>query len=185
MKKNKITEITDWTKWGYENNAPMTLLKMGFMHSLTISVFVVLMSVFLTIMKYSAWQDIVFILVVITFTTGLFLLFSTIPFALLHGLHYKVFKKLLLSKKLEQLIIIAWSILFTHYLMVYYLIDFLFFNLKFKLSTIEITVLSSSYLVGLMVSFFVFNKKFYEKKKIDDRNINLWKKYVPLNKNYF
>ena len=108
---NKI----EWEKWGYENNAPMALIKTGFNHALVMSSAVILMSILFAMKNYEGIEKLFYFSILTLLTTSLFFLISLVPFILMHGLHYKIFKKVLLYKKLEYSILIAWLIMFTHF----------------------------------------------------------------------
>ncbi len=178
---NKI----EWEKWGYENNAPMALIKTGFNHALVMSLAVILMSIVFAMRNYEGMEKFFYFSILTLLTTSMFFVISLVPFILMHGLHYKIFKKVLLYKKLEYSILIAWLIVFTHFSIFYYSIDYLVFKFNLVASAIEYTFLFTGYIVGLLVSFKIFHKDFYIKSKIITEDVNVWKKHISKEENYF
>jgi len=174
----------NWEKWHYENNAPITLIKMGLNHALTMCLAILVMSFIFAAINYDDLEKIFYFSSLTLMTTSVFLFLSIIPLILLHGFHYKLFKKILLCNKLEYSVIVAWTIIFSHFFIIYSSIDYLIFNFNLYISAIQSTFLFSSYLFGLILSFSTFQKYFYKKNK-PENNKNIWKKFLSKEDKYF
>lgn len=177
-------EKFNWKKWGYENNAPMALMKSGFNHAIIASLIIVFTSIFAETLKSPNLQNLLYFSVLNLLTTVVFFFLSIIPLTLFYGIHYKIFKKILLENKLEYSALIAWVILFVHFLMIYYSIDYFLIDLKIKISTLEYTYLSAAYIFGLIFGIKTFYGDFYKEKKIQVNEYD-WKSELDKERKYF
>jgi hypothetical protein len=176
----------DWLKWHYENNGPYAVIKTGFSHALYMSVAMLFFSIFVGIGSHLGDYEKIFYFSLITFfTTSIFFLFITIPLILIHAVHYKIFKKILLENKLEKSILICLFLVFIHFLIVYSSIDFITLNLKVILPPIEFTFLVFSYILGLIKGFTIFHGEFYKTLNPQKQDSEIWRSHITKEENYF
>lgn len=174
-----------WLKWNYGNNAPFCIIKSGFNHALYMSAAIFVFSLFVGIGTYNSYEKFFFFSLLTLFTTSVFLLFSIIPIILIHALHYKIFKKILLENKVEKSIVVALGLILVHFCLIYFSVDFIIFNLNITLPAIEFSFLSFSYILGLVKGFLTFQQDFYKILNQNDTATVTWNPHTNDQKKYF
>lgn len=177
----------NWLKWNYENNGPFAVIKTGVSHAIYWGVAIFIFSIFVEIGKFSGFERLAYFSFVTIFTTSLFLCVVVAPLILIHAIHYKIFKKILLNNIIEKSIIVALTIILAHFVIIYFAIDYLIFSFNWKLSPIEFTYVVVAYMLGLIKGFTVFHNNFYQQKKhnTDESANEVVRQHISNNKNYF
>jgi hypothetical protein len=175
----------EWLKWHYENNAPFCIIKSGFSHALYMSASIFIFSFLIGVGTYSNYEKIFFFSLLTLFTSSIFLLLSTIPIIIIHAIHYKIFKKILLENKLEKSILVALSLIFIHFCIIYSVIDTIIFKFNIIIPPIEFSFLSVAYILGLIKGFLTFHYNYYKTLNADDSTTVVWNPQNKEEKKYF
>jgi hypothetical protein len=175
----------DWLKWHYENNGPFCVIKSGFSHALYMSMAIFVFSFFIGMGTYNSYDKFFVFSLLTLFTSSVFLLLSTIPIIIIHTVHYKVFKKILLENKLEKSIVIALGLILVHFCIIYFSVDFIIFKLDIALPAIEFSFLSLAYILGLIKGFLTFQQDFYKTLNHADTTTATWNPHNNEQKKYF
>jgi hypothetical protein len=175
----------DWLKWHYENNGPFCVIKSGFSHALYMSVAIFIFSFLIGVGTYSSYEKMFVFSLITLFTSSVFLLFSVIPIILVHTIHYKIFKKILLENKLEKSVLVALVLIIIHFGLIYLSVDLIIFKLDITLPPIEFSFLSIAYILGLIKGFLTFQQDYYKTLNHDDTTKVIWNPNNNEQKKYF
>lgn len=176
----------DWLQWHYQNNGSFAVIKTGFSHALYMSLAMLAFSVFVAIGTYQSYEKIMCFSVLTLFTTSLFLLCITIPFIVIHAIHYKIFKKILIENKIEKSILVCFAIMFVHFIIICFSIDYVILKFNLTLSPIEYTFTIVAYLLGLIKGFTTFHSEYYQNStKDEEKEPPVWRNYISKEENFF
>jgi len=175
----------DWLKWHYENNGPFCVMKSGFSHALYMSLSMFVFSILIGISTHTNSGKFFFFSLLSIFTLSIFLVVFTIPLILIHGLQYKIFKKILLQNKVEKSLLVGLGLILTHYTIIYLSIDIIIFKFNIELPAIEFTFFALAYLLGLIKAFLVFHSDYYKTLNHADKSEILFDSTLKEEKTYF
>lgn len=175
----------EWLKWHYENNGPFCVIKSGFSHALYMSLSIFVFSFLIGLGKYDSYDKIFFFSLLTLFTSSIFLLCSVIPIILIHAVHYKIFKKILIQNKLEKSILVALGLITFHFVLIYFSVDWIIFTLDIILPPIEFSFLSVAYILGLARGFLTFQQDYYKTLNHNDTSSVVWNPHSKEEKKYF